>query len=118
MEGQKSANTSKKKERVRLYKKKVRSIREGRQYRVGRINRLKHLASKSNDKLLNLTSQITVLKKTVNTTAAHNKLLRRYIKGYKVLFSTLSTKQILNTGFSNITDNVFIILCIYCFTGS
>ena len=81
MEGQKSANTSKKKERVRLYKKKVHSIHEGRQYRVGRVKRLKHIVTKSNDKLLDLTSQITVFKKTVNTTAANNKLLQRYIKG-------------------------------------
>lgn len=73
-----SVNISKKKERIQLYKKKVRRIREGRRCRVGRVNRLKHIANKSNDKLLELTSEITVLKKTVNTTVTHNKLLQRY----------------------------------------
>lgn len=78
MGGQKSINISKKKERVRLYKKKMHNIGKGRQYRVGRVNRLKYLASKSNEKLLNMTSKITVLEKTVNKTAARNKLLQRY----------------------------------------
>lgn len=78
MEGQVFANTSKKKERVRLYRKKMHHLCESKQYWVGRINHLKHTASKSNERLLNLTSQMTVLKKTVNTTVAHNKLLQSY----------------------------------------
>ena len=61
MESYKSTNTSKKKERVCLYKKKMRNIHESRKDRVGRVSRLRHTASKSNEKLLNLTSQITVL---------------------------------------------------------
>ena len=76
MEGHKSTNTMSKKGRVHLYKKKMRNIREG---RVGRVNRLKHIASKSNDKFLNLTSHVTGLEKAVNKTAAHNKLLQRYV---------------------------------------
>ena len=76
MESYKSTNTSKKKERVRLYKKKMRNIHEG---RVGRVSRLRHTASKSNEKLLNLTSQIKVLKKTINKTGTRNKLLQRYV---------------------------------------
>ena len=79
MESYKSTNTSKKKERVRLYKKKMRNINESRKDWVGRVSRLRHTASKSNEKLLNLTSQITVLKKTINKTGTHNKLLQRYV---------------------------------------
>ena len=45
-----------KKERVRLYKKKMQNIGKGRQRRAGRVNRLKYIASKSNKKLLYLNS--------------------------------------------------------------
>lgn len=75
---QKSTSISKKKERVRLYKKKMQNTDKGRQHRVGRVNCLKCIASKSNKKLLNLTTQVTILEKTVNKTAACNKLLQRY----------------------------------------
>ena len=69
MEGQSCASTIKNKERVRLYKNKVR-----RQHRAGRVNRLKQIASKGNDKL-----KMTTLKKTVNETTVQNKLLQRYV---------------------------------------
>lgn len=74
MESKKFANDSKKKG-VRLYKKKMRSIHECSQYHIGRV---KCLASKSNDKILDLTSQIAAIEKTTNKTTAHNKLLQRY----------------------------------------
>ena len=73
-----SYKSSKKKERVRMYKKKMRNIQESRPCRPGRAIRLSHTASKSNDKVLDLTSQITVLKKAVNKTGAYNKLLQRF----------------------------------------
>ena len=73
MESQKSVSTSKKRERVRLYRKKMRNT----QHRAGRVNRFKQIASKSNDKSLRLTSQMKVLKKTVNKTNSHIKQLQR-----------------------------------------
>ena len=77
MEAHKSTNTSRKKERARLYRKKIRNIHGGRQYRLGRVNRLRHAASKCNDKLLDITSHTKVLEKIINKTTAHNKLLQR-----------------------------------------
>ena len=71
MESQRSGATSKKRDRVLLYKKKMHNI----QHRASRVNHLKQIASKYNDELLHLTSQMTVLKKTVNKTAAYNKAL-------------------------------------------
>lgn len=87
-----SYKSSKKKERARMYKKKMHNIHEGRQCQAGRANRLRHSASKSNNKLLNLTSQITALKKAVNKTGVHNKLLQRYVCMHDLyLFSIIYT---------------------------
>ena len=61
MDSQKSASNSKKRERVRMYKKKQRTIEQLKQRRVGRIYRLKQKTLKSNKKLITLSSQITAL---------------------------------------------------------
>ena len=75
-----SYKSSKKKERVRMYKKKMCNIQESRQCWPSKAIRLSHTATKSNDKVLDLTSQITILKKAVNKTGAYNKLLQRFVR--------------------------------------
>ena len=67
----------KKKERVRLYKKKICS-QDGRQCRASRVHRLKQAANKSTNGMKKLNSQINMLKRTVNKTTTQNKLLLRY----------------------------------------
>lgn len=78
MESQKSPRNLKKKERVRIYRKKLHSIGQHRQQRVGRVNHLRQIAFKRDQKLVNLSSQVATLQKTMNKTTDHNKLLQRY----------------------------------------
>ena len=47
------------------------------QHCAGRVNQVKQIASKNNDRLLHLTSQMKVLKKNANQSNSHIKLLQR-----------------------------------------
>ena len=78
MESQKSARNLKKQQRIRIYKRKLHSIGQYTQ-RVGRVNRLKQIAFKRQERLVNLSSQMTALQKTMNKNIDHNKLLQRYV---------------------------------------